>query len=126
MIFDTDVLIWCLRGNLLAARIVEETAVRGLSVVSYMELIQGARNRKELGLIRSFLQDLHFRIHPLSESIGQRASVYMEEYTLKSALALADALVAATAVEVNETLCTGNTKHFRTIAELDLKTFRPQ
>lgn len=126
MIFDTDVLIWCLRGNTKAALVVERSSGRRLSVVSYMELIQGARDRREMTMIRSFLKDLEFQTLPLSESIGHRAAVYMEEYTLKSALALADALVAGTAVEAQERLCSGNAKHFRSIAELELKVFRPE
>ncbi len=126
MIFDTDVLIWCLRGNERAARAVQEAGTRAVSVVGYMELIQGTRDRRELGLIRSFLKDLGFRTLPLTEAIGYRAAVYMEEYTLKSALALADALVAATAVEAQQPLFSGNAKHYRAITELDLKVFRPR
>ncbi len=58
MIFDSDVLIWCLRGNQRAAAAIEKAPYKAISVVSTMELIQGARNRRELGLIRSFLKDL--------------------------------------------------------------------
>jgi predicted nucleic acid-binding protein len=125
MIFDTDVLIWCLRGNSRAAKVIEMADSRAISVVSYMELIQGARDRRELGLIRSFLKDVGFQMLPLTEAIGHRAAVYMEEYALKSALALADALLAGTAVESHEALCSGNAKHFRSITELELKVFRP-
>ena len=125
MIFDTDVLIWCLRGNAKAARVIEAAEDRAISIVNYMELIQGARGRREMSLIRSFLKDLDFRTLPLSEAIGHRAAVYMEEYTLKSGLALADALVAGTAVEAHEPLCTANAKHFRSLTELELKVFRP-
>lgn len=125
MIFDTDVLIWCLRGNVRAARVIEGAEDRALSVVNYMELIQGARDRREVGLIRSFLKDLGFRTLPLTEAVGHRAAVYMEEYSLKSGLSLADALVAGTAVETHEPLCTGNAKHFRSLGELELKVFKP-
>lgn len=55
MIFDSDVLIWFLRGNQAAARAVNEARERSLSVVSYMELLQGARDRTEAVRIRNFL-----------------------------------------------------------------------
>lgn len=125
MLFDTDVLIWVFRGNPRAARIVDVTEQRQISVVSYMELIQGARNRQELKEIKSFLTDFGFETVQVGENIGHRASIYIEEYGLHMGLGVADALIAATAVEYNLTLCTGNRKHYKTIKELTLKVFRP-
>jgi len=48
MLFDTDVLIWALRGNARAAAAIDGADNLQLSVVSYMELIRGARNKREL------------------------------------------------------------------------------
>ena len=124
MIFDTDVLIWVFKGHEGAARIIERTDDRRISLVTYAELTQSARNRQEMREIKYFLKDHDFQTLPLTENIGHRASVYMEEYTLKSALYMADALIAATAVENHLTLCTGNRNHYRAINELNLKTFR--
>jgi predicted nucleic acid-binding protein len=92
--------------------------------VTHIELLQGARDRAELRQIKGFLSDLGFVMVPLSENIGHRASIYIEEYGLKTAMSLADALIAATAVEHNQTLCTGNQKHYKAVQDLDLKTFR--
>jgi len=89
-----------------------------------MELLQGAQSKKEMKLIRVFLKDFAFKMLPVTENIGHRASVYMEEYSLKVDMCLADALLAATAVENQLTLCTGNSKHYRPIKELELKVFR--
>jgi predicted nucleic acid-binding protein len=124
MIFDTDVIIWALRGNERAAEALDKADTLALSVISHMELTRGARNKKDLRMTRAFLADLGFRILPLSENIGHRASIYLEEYTLKSSLGIADVLIAATAVENNLPLCTGNAKHYRIIAELELSVFR--
>ncbi len=49
----------------------------------------------------------------------------MEDYVLKAGLCLANALLAATAVEHQLALITGNAKHYRPIAELEVKAFRP-
>ena len=125
MLFDTDVLIWVLRGNRQAAEIVEANEDRCVSIVTYMELLQGARDRREVKSIQGFLADLAFQMVPLSENIGHRASIYMEEYGLKAAMGMADALLAATAVESRRTLCTANRKHYGSIGELDLRVFRP-
>jgi len=125
MIFDTDIIIWIFKGHEKAARLIENTPDRQISTITYLELIQGAQNRQELKTIKSFLKDHAFQILPLTENIGHRASIYMEEYTLKTALYLADALIAATTVEHNTVLCTANRKHYRDIKELSLKVFRP-
>ena len=125
MIFDTDVVIWVFRGHEGAAKLVESTDDRQISIVTYMEFIQGARNRQELKTIKNFLTEHAFQTLPLTENIGHRASVYMEEYTLKTALYLANAMIAATAIENHLTLCTANRKHYRQINELNLKIFRP-
>lgn len=125
MIFDTDVLIWLFRGNPRAAHVIDRTEHRAVSLISYMELLQGARNRGEIKAIKALLRELQVQSLPLSENIGHRASIYMEEYTLTSALSMPDALIAATAIETNVPLLTGNDKHYRAITELDLKRFRP-
>jgi hypothetical protein len=123
--FDTDVLIWVLRGKEKAAKLIESTEDRCLSIVSYMELLQGARDRLECRTIKSFLGDFAFRVLPLTENVGHRASIYMEEYALRSRMCVADALVAATAVENGVALCTADRKHYRLVKDLDATTFRP-
>jgi predicted nucleic acid-binding protein len=124
MLFDTDVLIWVLRGNAKAAKAVDDADARALAVVAYMELLQGARDKAEVRAIKSFLTDMQFALLPLTENIGHRASIYMEEYGLSISMSMADALIAATAIEANELLITGNDKHYKAIKELELKRFR--
>jgi predicted nucleic acid-binding protein len=124
MIFDTDVLIWALRGHAGAARAIDRAERPRVSVVSLMELVQGCRDAKELRMTRAFLADLGFQVLPLSENIGHRASIYVEEYALKSGLQLADALIAATAAENELGLCTANAKHYRVIQDVALNVFR--
>jgi predicted nucleic acid-binding protein len=124
VLFDTDVLIWFIRGNERAARIIENEESRHVSVISYMELIQGARSHREMRLLKEFLSDSAMDLLPLTENIGHRAAIYMEEYGLMSGLRLADSLIAATAMENHVSLCTGDDKHFRMIRDLPVKLFQ--
>lgn len=125
MIFDTDVLIWIQRGNTKAARLVDRTAERMISVITYLELMQTAQNRQQLQYVKDFLVEFGFQTLPLTENIGHRAAVYIEEYTLSHGLRANDALIAATATENNLMLCSGNNRHFKAVKDLKLKLFKP-
>ena len=125
MIFDTDVLIWAARADSFAAQIIDSTTDRALSIISFMELVQGARSKLESRLIRQSLLRLQFRILPLSESIGTTAATLVEQHALAHGIQVADALIAATVLETGESLCTANVKHFRPIRHLSLVAFRP-
>ena len=125
MLFDTDILIWALRGNKKAALVIDQADFRFISSVSYMELLKGARNKNELKSIRQFLKDLRFTTIPIEKNICHRATIYMEEFVLSSGLDMADALIAATSAENSETLYTANCKHYKIIPDLQIKVFRP-
>ncbi len=125
MIFDTDVLIWTLRGNPRAARTINAATERAISVVSFMELLQGARSKLEIRRIQQSLLELQFNLLPLSESIGATATALIGQHALSHGIQVADALIAATAVLSGQRLCTANIKHFRPIRVLSLIAFRP-
>jgi predicted nucleic acid-binding protein len=125
MLFDTDVIIWALRRNDKAVRKIDSTEVLQISAITYMELLKGARDKQELRNLKQTLQMLSFEIIPISENISHRAMIYIEEYGLSSGMDLPDALIAATAVENDFTLCTANDKHYKVISNIELDTFRP-
>jgi predicted nucleic acid-binding protein len=125
MLFDTDVLIWFLRGDTLAARLIDSERNRNVSIVSFMELIQGAKTRREATAIRRFLRDLAFSLIPVDEAISYLAASLMEEHSQSNGLQVADAFIAATARESADVLATENVRHFRGIAGVRLKPFRP-
>lgn len=125
MIFDTDVLIWALRGSPKAAKVIDNCEERFISAISYMELLQGARNKTEQKTIKDFLSALGFQTLPVNENISLRALVFMDEFFLKSGLGLADALIFATACEYVMTLCSANKKHYKNITSLMVKEFHP-
>ena len=125
MIFDTDVLIWAYKDNRKATSAIDANDARYLSIVSYMELLKGAFDKREVKALRSYLIDLDFQTLPLSADIGFRGSIIMEHYGLRTGLCVSDALIAATAIEYNLILCSGNKKHFKLINDLELSVFHP-
>lgn len=125
MLVDTDVLIWNLRGNVKAAERLDHAGGFILSAVSYMELIQGVRDKTELGVLRRSLQYWGASVQPLDQEISTRAIFLMETYALSHGLQMADALIGATAVTLGARLVTANDKHYRMIDGLDIEVFRP-
>ena len=125
MIFDTDIFIWVQRGNPKAARLIDNAEDRYLSIQSYMELLQGAKNKLQHKNVKDFISDFGFSVLPLSENIGHRALIYVEEYALSSGMRAGDAIIAATAVENNLPVVSSNAKHFKVVKELQLKVFKP-
>lgn len=124
VVFDTDVLIWVQRGNAKAAKAIEAAPRRRISILTQMELMQGVRDKREAQLLRSFLAEFDFRVLPLTESMGHRAAVYVEQLALSHGVRANDAIIAATAIEAAEPLCTANVKHFRPVPGLELSVLK--
>jgi len=125
MIFDTDIFIWVQRGNAKAAALIDSAKDRYLSVQTYMELLRYATDKQQQRLVKRFISNFNFSVLPLTENIGHRALVYVEEYGLSSGLRAGDALIAATASENGMPLTTSDAKHFKVVKELELTIFRP-
>ena len=125
MLIDTDVLIWMTRGHLGAAQRLGQLLPWRLSAVTYIELAQGCRNKAELALLKKGLMQSQAEIIPLTPAISARAMGLIDGYALSSSLQLGDALIAATALEHQITLLTGNVKHFAKLPGLSIETFRP-
>lgn len=123
MLVDTDVIIWYLRGHESAAEFLDEGGRFAISVVTYIELVQGMRNQQELRELRAQLRRWQTPILPIVETISHRAAFYVERHFLSDSLRLADALIAATAIEHGMALGTGNVKHYKPLKELELKRY---
>ncbi|MEO8614361.1 MAG: type II toxin-antitoxin system VapC family toxin [Luteolibacter sp.] len=121
MIFDTDIFISIQRGNERSAELINKAERRCLSVFSYMEFLQGSMDKRQLRVNQDFLRDLDFETLPLTENIGHRASIYVEQFGLSHAMRAGDAVIAATAAEHGLTLVTGNAKHYRQIPGITLR-----
>ena len=125
MMIDTDVLIWYMRGNSKAKVVVEKLNGFFISVVTYIELVQGMRNKRELILLRSALRKWNVKILFINEDISAKSMFLVEQHYLSNSLVLADALIAATAIANGLKLLTGNTKHFKIIKNIELEGFKP-
>ncbi|UCF94388.1 MAG: PIN domain-containing protein, partial [Desulfobacterales bacterium] len=96
-----------------------------ISVVTYMEIVQGMRNKKELNNFRKALHHWHAKILYISEEISIKAMFFVEQHYLSHSIQLADALIGATAVTYGLPILTGNDKHYRILKDIQIKNFRP-
>ncbi|MBC2694176.1 MAG: type II toxin-antitoxin system VapC family toxin [Desulfobacteraceae bacterium] len=110
MIIDTDVLIWYIKGNEKAYKAIKMANNFFISVVTYIELVQGMRNKKELNSLRKSIHSWDAKVLYISEEISSKAMFYVEQHFLSHSLQLADALIGATAVAYGLSILTGNNK----------------
>jgi predicted nucleic acid-binding protein len=121
LIVDTDILIDAGRGDNTAIDCLqdaEQHTTLAVSVVTQMELIIGCRNKTELRELEKFLQ--RFQILKVTDRISDQAVGLLQQYRLSHGLLIADALIAATALEYNEPLLSKNQSDYRFIAGLNL------
>ncbi len=125
MMIDSDVLIWYLRGNAKAKKTIESLDGFFISVVTYMELVQGMRNKRELTLLRAALREWNAKVLFINEDISAKAMFLVEQHYLGNSMMLADALIASTAISNGLKLLTGNSKHYKIIKNIELQSFKP-
>jgi hypothetical protein len=125
MIIDTDVLIWYMKGSEKAYKAIENSKNFFISVVTYMELVQGMRNKNELNNLRRTLYVWNSKILYISEEISVKAMFFVEQHYLSHSIQMADALIGATAISYGLPILTGNDKHYKILKDIRIKKFRP-
>ena len=121
IVVDTDILIDVGRGDKRAVEYVERKegeAALAVSVVTVMELLVGCANKKEQRALERFIG--RFDVLPITESISERAVGLLKRYRLSHGLLIADALIAATAIENGISLVSKNQRDYRFIDGLKL------
>ena len=89
-----------------------------ISVITKMELLQGAQNKLEENKI---IKKLHrFNISLINHEITLAALDFFQTYHLSHGLAIPDCIIAATSSVTGLELFTYNTKDFKFIKELKL------
>ncbi len=124
MIVDTDVIIWYMRDHPMAVKLLDSNKGFLISVITYMELVQGMKNKGELMALKTALQLWKVKILQIDETVSIKAMFYVEKYFLSHSMQLADALIASTAILHQLPLHTGNVKHFSLFKDIDLHPFR--
>ncbi|SPF47848.1 putative Ribonuclease VapC19 [Candidatus Sulfopaludibacter sp. SbA4] len=119
-LLDSDVLIDVSRNRQEAIDYVDTLPEPwAISQVTAMELLVGARNKKEVIDLDAFLSS--FPIVPLSDSIGRKAYQLLIAYAKSHGLLVFDSVIAATAIDEGFTLVTRNRKHFTMIDGISLQ-----
>lgn len=123
MIIDSDVLIFSFRGNANAIHILDTTQNKEISIITYMELLQGMKNKNELNKFIKYLDKYQYTILDLNAEIGRMALNLVTTYGLSHNMQMFDALIASTATFYNKPLLSANAKHYAFIENLQLVKF---
>ena len=124
ILVDTDILIDVSNNDETAKqRLVQEsqTFELAVSVVTEMELMVGCRNKAELVAVNQFLTQ--FQSVQTTSAISNRARQLLQTYVLSHGLRIADALIAAAAIENQIALLSKNQRDFRFISDLNLLAY---
>ncbi len=127
ILVDTDILIDAGRGDKTAVRYLETSekdTILAVSVVTVMELLVGCENKKEQQAVKQFIK--RFEVFLLAERISEKAVTLLKKYRLSHGLLIADALLAATAIENRLPLVSKNQRDYRFIDELELLPYPPK
>lgn len=124
IVFDTDILIDAGRGIDKAVdclKYYESNNQLATSIITKMELVVGCRNKKELRNVERFL--IRFQLLNITENISTIADELLLKYRLSHTLLIADAFIAATAINWKCPLILKNQCDYRFIDKLDLLSY---
>ncbi len=121
LLIDTDILIDVARGleeAITQLALWEHEHSIGVSVITYMELLVGCRNKREQRAVKDFIE--RFEVLIIDAEISEKAVSLLEKYRLSHGLLIADALIAATAMVRGLPLASKNQRDYRFIEGLKL------
>jgi predicted nucleic acid-binding protein len=107
-VFDTNILVDYLNGIDAARAEIDGFRDRYISIVTWMEVLAGARSEEEEDVIDMFLRD--FRVVDVSRRVAREAIALRKARRVR----LPDAVIWATARVESALLVTRNTKDFPT------------
>jgi len=117
---DTDGLIDVSRSNDAALDFLDQLGDSwSISIITALELIVGARNKKEVAQIDQLVAA--YSAIPLTAEIGNSSYDLLRQFAKSHGLRVFDSLIAATAIDEDLILVTKNKKHFEMISALKLE-----
>ena len=101
--------------------LMENETILFINSIIEMELLQGARDKKELQVIENKLQS--FRLLNMQQDIFDLATEQTRNYRLSHNLALPDASISSTTIYYQIPLFTYNLKDFRFLPDIQLPEY---
>jgi len=126
LLIDSDIIIDGARGDTQAKEFLGQNAaqhVLAISTITRLELLAGCRNSREWTLTQSAIRQF-FELE-LTPEISKIAVTLFDHYRLSHGIAMADGLIAATALSQGIPLASKNQRHFRYIENLNLLPYVP-
>jgi len=117
---DTNILIAWLKGDEQTIEILQKIGLENLLIpsVTFMELIQGTRNKSELLKLKRKIKN--YNIIHFNDITSKLAVNLVEKYYLSHGLLIPDAIIAATAITFDIKLFTYNLKDFKFLPGIQL------
>jgi predicted nucleic acid-binding protein len=117
---DTNILIAWLKGDKETIKILQTIGLENLLIpsISFMELIQGTRNKNELLKLKQKIKN--YNIIHFNDVTSKLAITLVENFFLSHGLLIPDAIIAATAITFNYKLFTFNLKDFKFLPGIQL------
>ena len=119
-LIDTNVLSRIFTGDKDVKDFIE-TLDAAVCTVIYVECLQGSKSTREKRIVESYLSK--FELNRITFDISIRTIDLIRTYSNTHGLLLADALIAATCLDLNLTLVTYNVNDFHFVE--DLKYLKP-
>jgi len=120
VLFNTNIFIKIYKGNDTVIETFKNIGQNSVAIsdVTFAELLYGARNKKELILIRKDINNLV--VLAISSPISTQAVKLVEQFSSSHNLNLQDALIASTAIFHDLKLYTLNLKGFKFLEDIIL------
>jgi len=121
LVLDSDVLIEILRGRPEASQWLTGLGAQtvGISVLTRMEILQGARNRQEQMTLLAQLNRYELVLLDAGDAI--QALKWFETYRLSHGVGIMDCLIAASALRIGKPFYTFNIRHYRPFTALQAR-----